>query len=190
MKPASASGTVGIAVQTVPLLDLKRQYAGIRDEVRAAIDRVCESQHFIFGPDVEDFERAAAAFTGTTACIGCASGTDAIWLALAACGIGPGDEVLTTPFSFFATISSIVRAGARAVLVDVDPETLNLDPARVEACFRESFSPRLKAMLPVHLYGQCADMDALGEIARERKLIVVEDAAQAFGAAWRGRRAG
>ena len=190
MKAASTSGAVSVAAQSVPLLDLKRQYAQIREEVRAAIDRVCEAQHFIFGPELEAFERAAAEFVGASACIGCASGTDAIWLALVACGVEPGHEVLTTPFSFFATISAIVRAGARAVLVDVDPETLNLDAAKVETRFRESFSPRLKAMLPVHLFGQCADMDALSRVAQEHKLVMIEDAAQAFGAAWRGRRAG
>ncbi|HSE49360.1 MAG TPA: DegT/DnrJ/EryC1/StrS family aminotransferase [Terriglobales bacterium] len=172
------------------MLDLTRQYARIRDEVRAAIDRVCESQQLIFGPELEAFEQGAAKFTGSAACVGCASGTDAIWLALAACGVGPGDEVLTTPFSFFATISSIVRAGARAVLVDVDPETLNLSPERLQDRLAGYFSARLKAILPVHLYGQCADIDALSQIAQERKLVIVEDAAQAFGAAWRGRRAG
>lgn len=190
MRPSATSGAAGIAAQSVPLLDLRRQYARIREEVRAAVDRVCESQQFIFGPELESFERNAARFTGSAACVGCASGTDAIWLALAACGVGPGDEVVTTPFSFFATLSSIVRAGARAVLVDVDPETLNLAPARVEEKLRDYFSSRLKAVLPVHLYGQCADMDALSQLALERKLAVVEDAAQAFGAAWRGRRAG
>ena len=179
-----------MAARSVPLLDLARQYARIRDEVRAAVDRVCESQQLIFGPELEAFEQSAAKFTGSAACVGCASGTDAIWLALAACGVGPGDEVLTTPFSFFATISSIVRAGARAVLVDVDPETLNLSPERLQDRLAGYFSAKLKAILPVHLYGQCADMDALSQIAQERKLVIVEDAAQAFGAAWRGRRAG
>ncbi len=190
MTPSPTSASTGVSARTVPLLDLRRQYARIREEVRTAIDAVCESQHFIFGPQVETFERGAAKFVGAEACVGCASGTDAIWLALAACGVEPGDEVLTTPFSFFATISSIVRAGARAVLVDIDPDTLNLDATAVEARFRDSFSPRLKAMLPVHLYGQCADMDALGRLAADHHLVIVEDAAQAFGAAWRGRRAG
>lgn len=190
MRPSATAGAAGVAARSVPLLDLTRQYARIREEVRAAIDRVCESQQFIFGPELESFERSAAQFTGTAACIGCGSGTDAIWLALAACGVSPGSEVLTTPFSFFATISSIVRAGARAVLVDIDPETLNIDPAKVTAKLGDYFSTRLKAILPVHLYGQCADMDALAQIAQEHKLAIVEDAAQAFGAAWRGRRAG
>jgi dTDP-4-amino-4,6-dideoxygalactose transaminase len=190
MRPAGTSGAAGVAAHSVPLLDLKRQYARIREEVRAAIDRVCESQHFIFGPEVEAFERAAAQFTGATAAVGCASGTDAIWLALAAAGVVPGDEVLTTPFSFFATAGAILRAGARPVFVDVDPETLNLSPERVERSIAEAFSSRLKAILPVHLFGQCADMDALQRIAEEHKLLLVEDAAQAFGASWRGRRAG
>lgn len=174
----------------MPLLDLRRQYARIRDEVRAAIERVCESQHFIFGPEVEAFERDAAALLGTAACVGCASGTDAIWLALAACGVGEGDEVITSPFSFFASASAILRCGARPVFADVDPGTLNLSPAKVEERITEAFSSRMKALLPVHLFGQCADMDAFARIAHERKLGLVEDAAQAFGAAWRGRRAG
>ena len=190
MRSATTSGAAGVAARSVPLLDLKRQYARIREEVRAALDRVCDSQHFIFGPELAAFEKRAAEFIGVSACVGCASGTDALWLALVACGVNPGDEVLTTPFSFFATISAIVRAGARAVLVDVDPETLNLDAAQLETRFRESFSPKLKAILPVHLYGQCADMDALASVAQAHKLVIIEDAAQAFGAAWRGRRAG
>jgi dTDP-4-amino-4,6-dideoxygalactose transaminase len=172
------------------LLDLKRQYARIREEVRDAIDRVCDTQHFILGPEVEAFERAAAGFTGAAAAIGCASGTDAIWLALAAAGVGPSDQVITTPFSFFATASAILRAGACPVFADIDPETLNLAPESVERRLLESFTPRLKALLPVHLFGQCADMDAFSRIAADHKLALVEDAAQAFGAAWRGRRAG
>jgi dTDP-4-amino-4,6-dideoxygalactose transaminase len=174
----------------VPLLDLHRQYKEIRDQVLAAIERVCASQQFILGAEVEALEREIAAFTGTAAAVGCASGTDALWLALVAAGVQPGDEVITTAFSFFASASAIVRAGARPVLLDVDPHTLNLDPAKVEAKLRDSRSYKVSALLPVHLYGQCADMDALQRLADEFQLPVVEDAAQAIGAAWRKQRAG
>jgi dTDP-4-amino-4,6-dideoxygalactose transaminase len=151
---------------------------------------VCSSQRFILGEEVEALERAIAAYTGAAHAVGCASGTDAIWLALAAAGIGPGDAVGTTPFSFFASASAIVRAGARPVFFDVDPHTLNLDPRSVEAHLRAGTSGRLRAILPVHLYGQCADIDALTRIAGEFQLDVLEDAAQAIGARWRGRGAG
>lgn len=172
----------------VALLDLSRQYAAIRTEVLAAIEAVCDSQQYILGAAVRDFEERAAQFLGASFCIGCASGTDAIFLALAAAGIGPGDEVVTTPFSFFSTASSITRIGARPVFADIDPNTYNLDPNSVQSLVEHRV--RVKAILPVHLYGQCADMDALGNIAKQFGLIVVEDAAQAFGATWRGRRAG
>lgn len=176
------------------MLDLCRQYAQIREEVLAAIERVCASQHFILGVEVEALEREVAAFVGTADAVGCASGTDALWLALLAVGVQPGDSVITTAFSFFASASAIVRAGARPVLLDVDPHTLNLDPSQVEAHLREESgagrSTRLRALLPVHLYGQCADMDAFERLAREFQFAVVEDAAQAIGARWRDRRAG
>lgn len=173
----------------VPMLDLSRQYASIRTEVLAAVDRACDSQRYILGDEVAAFEREFAAQCGTSDAVGCASGTDALWLALAAARIGPGHDVITTPFSFFATASSIVRAGARPVFVDVDPETLNISPAAVEAQLSVK-SSRRRALMPVHLYGQCADMDALGRIASEYKLIMIEDAAQAVGATWNGRLAG
>jgi dTDP-4-amino-4,6-dideoxygalactose transaminase len=184
-KPPVATRSNEIAV---PMLDFSRQYAQIRDEVLAAIERVCDSQHYILGGAVTEFERRAAEFIGATA-VGCASGTDAIFLALAAARIGPGDEVLTTPFSFFATASSITRVGGRPVFADVDPLTLNLDPKQVER-FLDGSHPRLKAIMPVHLYGLCTDMDEFLRLGKEAKLTIVEDAAQAFGAAWRGRRAG
>lgn len=174
----------------VPMLDLGRQYAQIRDEVLAAIERVCASQHFILGAEVEALEREVAAFVGTADAVGCASGTDALWLALLAVGVQPDDSVITTAFSFFASASAIVRAAARPVLLDVDPHTLNFDPVQVEAHLRAGKSPRLRAMLPVHLYGQCADMDAFARLADEFQLTIVEDAAQAIGASWRDRRAG
>jgi len=172
------------------MLDLARQYGELREEILAAIERVCSSQHFILGAEVEAFEQEIAAFTGASHAVGCASGTDALWLALAAVGVQPGDSVLTTPFSFFASASAIVRAGARPVFVDVDPQTLNLDPAQVEAHLRAAKSVRLRVLLPVHLYGLCADMDALARLASEFGLTLVEDAAQAIGASWRDQRAG
>jgi dTDP-4-amino-4,6-dideoxygalactose transaminase len=173
----------------VPLLDLHRQYAQIKDEVLAAVGRVCASQQFVLGPEVEALEREIGAFTGSAHAVGCASGTDAIWLALAAAGVQPGDAVITTAFSFFASASAIVRAGARPVLVDVDLGTLNLDPSKVEAELRQG-ARKVTAILPVHLYGQCADMDALRELAGEFRLKIIEDAAQAIGASWSGKPAG
>jgi len=174
----------------VPLLDLSRQYAAIREEVLAAIERVCSSQHYILGEEVEALERELAAFCGAAHAVGCASGTDALWLALLAAGVGPGDHVITTPLSFFASASAIVRAGARPVFLDVDPYTLNLDAAQLEKYLPAGSSTHLRALLPVHLYGQCADMDAFQSLADEFQLALVEDAAQAIGASWNGRRAG
>ena len=177
-------------LDAVPLLDLRWQYQQIRAEVLAAIERVCASQSYVLGPEVESLESEVAAFTGVAAAVGCASGTDALWLALLAAGVQPGDAVVTTPFSFFASASAIVRAGARPVFADVDPRTLNIDPAKVEAKLKVSGSYRVRALLPVHLYGQCADMDSLQRICDEFKLSMVEDAAQAIGGTWRDHRAG
>ena len=174
----------------VPLLDLRRQYEGIRAEVLAAIARVCDSQGFILGPEVEALEREIAALTGAAGAVGCASGTEALWLALVAAGVQPGDSVITTAFSFFASASAIVRAGATPILMDVDPGTLNLDAALVRERVVTKRPENLRALLPVHLYGQCADMDAFEKIAEAFNLAIVEDAAQAIGAAWRGRGAG
>jgi dTDP-4-amino-4,6-dideoxygalactose transaminase len=171
------------------MLDLARGYASIRDQVLDAVARVCDSQKYILGEEVETFEREFAALCATSQGVACASGTDALWLALAAGGVKPGDFVITTPFSFFATASSILRAGARPVFVDIDPETLNIDPAKVEDKLRHA-SPRPRAIMPVHLYGQCADMSALNSIAAEFKAAVIEDAAQAAGACWDGKPAG
>jgi dTDP-4-amino-4,6-dideoxygalactose transaminase len=191
--------TQGTAPQSVPLLDLRRQYQGIREEVLAAIARVCDSQSFILGPEVEALEREIAALTGAAAAVGCASGTEALWLALVAAGVRPGDSVITTAFSFFASASAIVRAGAAPVFVDVDPGTLNLDAALVGRQLRDrqsrtTQSGNVRAILPVHLYGQCADMDELAravkEYAQEFEVAIVEDAAQAIGAEWSGRGAG
>ena len=191
MKSASTSKQRPVASEAgVPLLDLGRQYAAIREDILAAVERVCSSQHFILGAEVEALERELAAFTGAAQAVGCASGTDALWLALTAVGVHPGDSVITTAFSFFASASAIVRAGGRPVFVDVDPHTLNLDPHQVEAHLRAGKSTRLRALLPVHLYGQCADMDALRQLADEFQVAIVEDAAQAIGARWRDARAG
>ena len=191
MKSASTSKQRPVASEAgVPLLDLGRQFAAIREEILAAVERVCSSQHFILGAEVEALERELAAFTGAAQAVGCASGTDALWLALTAVGVHPGDSVITTAFSFFASASAIVRAGGRPVFVDVDPHTLNLDPHQLEAHLRAGKSSRLRALLPVHLYGQCADMDALRQLADEFQVAIVEDAAQAIGARWRDARAG
>jgi dTDP-4-amino-4,6-dideoxygalactose transaminase len=170
------------------MLDLRRQYATIRTEVLAAIERVCAEQQFILGDEVASFEQEAAQSLGVLRTVGCASGTDALWLALAGVGVSPGDAVITTPFSFFATVSAIIRAGARPVLADVDPGTLNLDPRHVAAALQGA--GRVRAILPVHLYGQCADMSAFARLASQYELKIVEDAAQAFGALWNGHAAG
>jgi dTDP-4-amino-4,6-dideoxygalactose transaminase len=177
------------------MLDLERQFAKIGSEVLAAIERVCASQHYILGEEVEGLERELANFCGAHAAVGCASGTDALWLALAAAGVQPGDHVLTTPFSFFASASAIVRAGARPVFADIDPVTFNLDPAQVESFLRSRQRDKLRFLLPVHLYGQCADMVHFQQLGDEFKLAVIEDAAQAIGASWgdepgKARRAG
>jgi dTDP-4-amino-4,6-dideoxygalactose transaminase len=189
--PSTKPHTLGAKpLAAVPLLDLQRQYEQIRAEVLAAVGRVCASQQYILGSEVESFERDLADFCGAKGAVGCSSGTDALWLALVAAGVQPGDHVLTTPFSFFASASAIARAGARPVFADIDAATFNLDATQVEAHLRGSGYRKLRAMLPVHLYGQCADMDRLQPLADEFHLAVIEDAAQAIGAAWRDRRAG
>jgi dTDP-4-amino-4,6-dideoxygalactose transaminase len=176
--------SAGKPTDSVPMLDLSRQYLQVRDEVLAAIERVCASQHYILGAEVEELERELANFCGVREAVGCSSGTDALWLALAAGGVQPGDQVLTTPFSFFASASAIVRAGARPVFADIDPRTFNLDPAQVESFLRSRQRDKLRVLLPVHLYGQCADMDRFQQLADEFHLSVIEDAAQAIGARW------
>jgi dTDP-4-amino-4,6-dideoxygalactose transaminase len=170
----------------VPLLDLRAQFQTIRGEVMAAVERVFESQQFILGPEVEAFERDAAEYCGAKHAIGCGSGSDALLLALTALGVGPDDEVVTVAFTFFATASSITRLGARAVFVDVSPDDFNIDPDLIE----RAITPRTKAILPVHLFGQCAEMDAINKIAERYNLPVIEDAAQGIGAEYHKKRAG
>ena len=181
------------SISSVPLLDLHRQYQGIRDEILAAIERVCSSQQFVLGPEVDALEKEVADYIGTAYAVGCASGTDSLWLCLAAAGVGQADRVITTPFSFFASASSIVRSGAQPIFVDIDPETLNLDAPKVRSALesaRHGERSKVKALLPVHLYGQCADMTAFEQIASEYGLVLIEDAAQAIGAKWDGKSAG
>jgi dTDP-4-amino-4,6-dideoxygalactose transaminase len=170
----------------IPLVDLQAQYRALKPEVDAAVLRVLDSAQFILGDEVAAFEREFAAYTHTSECVAMNSGTSALHLALLAAGIGPGDEVITVPFTFVATVSTIVYAGATPVFVDIDPVHYTMDPAAIEA----KITPRTKAIMPVHLYGQSADMDPILEIARRRRLIVIEDAAQAHGAAYKGRRCG
>src|SRR5258706_10595142 len=171
----------------VPLLDLREQYATIREEIREAIDRVCESQSSILGPEVAALEEEIAAYCGAQFAIGVSSGTDALLVALMTLDIGPGDEVITTPYSFFSTAGVIARVGARPVFVDIDPETFNIDTRAVS----NKLTNRTKAVMPVHLFGRCVELDPLLEAANLHGLAIIEDAAQAIGAQdTQGRQAG
>ena len=171
---------------SVPALNLKAQYQTIRDEIEPVVREVLESQMFVLGPEVSRLEAELAEYCNAASGIGCASGSDALLLPLLAIDVGPGDEVITTPYTFFATAGSIWRTGAMPVFVDIEPDTYNIDPARIEA----AITPRTKAVIPVHLYGQVADMGPIQEIARRHGLTVLEDAAQAIGSAYHGTRAG
>src|SRR5262244_1345762 len=171
----------------VPLLDLKAQHSTIRSDIHQAIERVVESQHFILGPEVEALEKEIASFCHARFAIGVSSGTDALLVALMAIGTGPGDEVITTPYSFFATAGVIARLGARAVFVDIDPKTFNIGAQEIRA----RITNHTKAIIPAHLFGLCADMDPILDAARQSGIHVIEDAAQAIGARdEQGRQAG
>ncbi len=172
--------------QGVPLLDLGRQHADLKDEILDALAKVVDSGWFVLGPDVKQLEKDMARYCQAKHAVGCASGSDALLLALMACRVGAGDEVILPSFTFFATASAVTRLGATPVFADIDPVTFNIDPAEVE----KLLTPATKALLPVHLFGQCADMDALNRIAKAHNLVVIEDAAQAIGAELDGRRAG
>jgi len=173
-------------VRKVQLLDLKAIHQPIRDEILAEVTRVIDSQAFIMGPDVKELEKEIAAYVQAPYAYGCASGSDALFLALLAAGVGQGDSVLTTPFTFFATAGAIVRAGATPVFCDIDPVTFNICPQALAETVKRA--PRIKAMIPVHLFGGAADMDPIMQVARERGIVVIEDGAQAIGAEYKGKR--
>ena len=170
----------------VPFLDLKAQYQRIKPEIDAAVASVLGSSQFVLGSEVAGFEQEFATYCGTADCIALNSGTSALHLALLAAGVGPGDDVITVPFTFVASVAAILYVGARPILVDIDPRSFTMDPAAIEA----AVTPRTKAILPVHLYGQPADMDPILEVAQRNKLVVIEDAAQAHGAKYKGRPVG
>jgi dTDP-4-amino-4,6-dideoxygalactose transaminase len=170
----------------IPFVDLKAQYQSIKEEVNGAIQGVLDSCQFTLGSEVVAFEKEFAEYSGSVHGMGVNTGTSALHLALLAAGVGKGDEVITVPFTFVATVSAVDYTGAKAVFVDIDPVTFTMDPAQVEA----AITPRTKAIIPVHLYGQCADMDPILAIAKKHGLVVIEDAAQAHGAEYKGRRAG
>ena len=170
---------------SVPLLDLKPQYQALKSELDAVVAEVVESQYFILGPTVENFEQACASYCNTEQAIGVSSGTDALIVAMMAMGIGEGDEVITTPYTFFGTVGSIVRLGAKPVFVDIEPDTFNIDASKIEAAITD----KTRAIAPVHLFGQMADMPAIKRLAREHDLLIIEDAAQAIGSKQNGRLA-
>jgi dTDP-4-amino-4,6-dideoxygalactose transaminase len=170
----------------IPLVDLKTQYQAIKPEIDAAIARVIDSTQFILGPEVKEFEEEVATYVGTKYAIGVASGTDALYLGLIACGIGLGDEVITTPYTFFATAEVVTNCGATPVFVDIEMDTFNIDPRKIEA----KITRKTKAILPVHLFGQPANIEPILEIAAKYNLKVIEDCAQAFGAVYKGKKVG
>ena len=170
----------------IPLLDLKAQYQAIRTEVLAAIEATCDEQGFILGPRVVALEQAIASYVGSRAAVGVASGSDALLLALMALGVKAGDEVITVPFTFFATAGAISRLGAKPVFIDIKPDTFNMDPALIE----QAITPRTRVIIPVHLFGLCAEMERINQVARQRKIGVIEDACQAIGASRNRMQAG
>ena len=170
----------------VPLLDLQAQYVSLRDDLRQALDRVMSSQRFVLGDEVRGLENSIAGYCQTKHAVGCASGSDALLLALMAHDVKAGDEVITTPFSFFATAACIARLGARPVFVDIDPYSYNIDPSQVG----DAITARTRVIMPVHLYGQCAPMDPLLDVGKRHGIPIIEDAAQAIGATDNGRPAG
>jgi dTDP-4-amino-4,6-dideoxygalactose transaminase len=170
----------------VPLLDLKEQYRGLKEEILKEISDICDSQYFILGDKVQKLEDEISEYCGSKYACGVTSGSDALIISLMVEKIGAGDEVITTPFTFFATVGAISRVGATPVFVDIDPDTFNIDPAKIE----EKITPRTKAIIPVHLFGQCCDMDAINAVAKKHDLVVIEDACQAIGAEFKGQRAG
>jgi dTDP-4-amino-4,6-dideoxygalactose transaminase len=172
------------------MLDLKRQYQPLHQELLAELGHILETQQFILGEPAAAFEREAAERLGAAQAVGCSSGTDALWLALAAAGIGEGAAVVTTPFSFFASVSAILRAGAKPLLADIDPASFHLAPVKVESLLQQKTRENIRAVLPVHLYGQCADWAAFRGLASEHNLLLIEDAAQAWGAEYGGEKAG
>ena len=177
----------------VPLLDLKSQYQSIKHDVMKVTGEIFESQHFIMGPHVVGLEQEIAAYCGVKHAVGVSSGTDALLISLMAAEIGKGDLVITTPYTFFATVGSIMRVGARPVFVDIDPDTFNIDPQKIEKLFRDMDAEtkmHIKGIIPVHLYGQCANMEPIMAVAQKHDLVVIEDAAQAIGAEYKGKRAG
>jgi dTDP-4-amino-4,6-dideoxygalactose transaminase len=177
-----------VSDKQVPLLDLRAQYRKIREEVREAVDRVMDSQIFILGPEVEKLERSIAEYSRARFGVGCASGSDALELAMLALGIGPGDEVVTVSYTFFATAGAIHLIGAVPVFVDIDPQTFNIDVEQLAEVLKQR--PKIRAIMPVHLFGGCADMDAIAALGKQYGIPVIEDAAQAIGSEYKGRRAG
>ncbi len=173
-------------ITRVPLVDLKRQYRSIKEEVDSAIQDVLETQAFILGPQVKEFESLFASYCNTKHAIGVSSGTDALLLALKSLGIGDGDEVITSPFTFFATVGSICNTGAKPVFADIEPESFNIRSDLIEKCI----SNKTKAIIPVHIYGQCADMDPILEIAKKHDIRVIEDSAQSIGAEYKDKKSG